>query len=303
MKKFSIVLIAYNNRDSVKACLASIEKLDYDPQDFDVILVDDGSDEPLVQTLTLDSSIQFQTVYLPRSSTSSRARARNQGAALAQSDSLVFVDSDHYLSAQLLQGYARYFDTFPSKKMVLGTRVDLEGWQTSLLFEGKRSSDALFERIRSRDYRYELEKTVGMPFNRMAAKWNLFWSCNFAIQKSFFDSLGGFDEQFLGWGMEDVEFGYRVLQSGEDFDLLENNIYHFFNDFPFLPQKYIEWVINVERFYLKYHDLRIMQQMCFESIFFSMAKLDDYPIDNWYHAFKKFNQKVAFMTSRVQSGS
>jgi hypothetical protein len=37
----------------------------------------------------------------------------------------------------------------------------------------------------------------------------LFWSLAFAIRRSRFDALGGFDETFVGYGGEDTDFGFR----------------------------------------------------------------------------------------------
>jgi GT2 family glycosyltransferase len=42
----------------------------------------------------------------------------------------------------------------------------------------------------------------------------LLWSCNFGIQRDLFAKLGGFDEDFLEAGGEDLEFAWRVRQVG-----------------------------------------------------------------------------------------
>jgi GT2 family glycosyltransferase len=38
----------------------------------------------------------------------------------------------------------------------------------------------------------------------------LFWSLAFAIRRSRFEELGGFDEAFVGYGAEDTDFGFRA---------------------------------------------------------------------------------------------
>ena len=46
---------------------------------------------------------------------------------------------------------------------------------------------------------------------------NLFWGVEgwgFGIGKAFYESLGGMDESFTRWGMEDMEFGYRAYTMG-----------------------------------------------------------------------------------------
>ncbi len=33
----------------------------------------------------------------------------------------------------------------------------------------------------------------------------------FAVEKDLFHKIGGFDENFIGWGMEDTEFFWRAF--------------------------------------------------------------------------------------------
>jgi GT2 family glycosyltransferase len=42
----------------------------------------------------------------------------------------------------------------------------------------------------------------------------LLWSCNLAIRRDVFERLGGFDEDFLEAGGEDLEFAWRIRQMG-----------------------------------------------------------------------------------------
>jgi GT2 family glycosyltransferase len=40
----------------------------------------------------------------------------------------------------------------------------------------------------------------------------LLWSCNLAVRRDLFEQLGGFDEDFLEAGGEDLEFAWRIRQ-------------------------------------------------------------------------------------------
>jgi len=40
------------------------------------------------------------------------------------------------------------------------------------------------------------------------------WSCNLAVRRAAFEQLGGFDEDFLEAGGEDMEFAWRVARAG-----------------------------------------------------------------------------------------
>ncbi|MBS4192705.1 glycosyltransferase [Bacillus sp. FJAT-49705] len=45
------------------------------------------------------------------------------------------------------------------------------------------------------------------------------WAClgNLSMNRSFFDSLEGYEEAFRGWGPEDAEFAYRLYKAGAKF--------------------------------------------------------------------------------------
>lgn len=45
-------------------------------------------------------------------------------------------------------------------------------------------------------------------------QWNLFWSLSFATDAAMWQSSGGFDESFTGYGGEDTDFAYRQRELG-----------------------------------------------------------------------------------------
>ncbi|MFM6516551.1 MAG: glycosyltransferase, partial [Microcystis panniformis] len=44
---FSIIIPTYNRPERLKTCLDSLLNLDYPPDNFEIIIVDDGSNQPL----------------------------------------------------------------------------------------------------------------------------------------------------------------------------------------------------------------------------------------------------------------
>lgn len=42
----------------------------------------------------------------------------------------------------------------------------------------------------------------------------LFWSLAFALRRSTFGRLGGFDETYVGYGAEDTDLGFRIAREG-----------------------------------------------------------------------------------------
>jgi GT2 family glycosyltransferase len=43
---------------------------------------------------------------------------------------------------------------------------------------------------------------------------DLFWSLSFALSRSAWERVGGFAEEYVGYGAEDTDFGHRVVAAG-----------------------------------------------------------------------------------------
>ena len=84
----SIVIPTYGRPDQLAACLDSLEALDYPRDRFEVIVVDDGSPQPLPP---YGGALR---VTLVRQAHAGPAAARNTGAAASRGRWLAFTDDD-----------------------------------------------------------------------------------------------------------------------------------------------------------------------------------------------------------------
>lgn len=78
----------------------------------------------------------------------------------------------------------------------------------------RQAVDRLGEDPRFRDRRHQSLEPVDFDAGRLAAPWWIFWSLNISVRTADFHAAGGFDEDFRGWGLEDVELGYRLAARG-----------------------------------------------------------------------------------------
>lgn len=88
----SIVIPTYNRPRSLVACLQSIARLDYPQDRLEVIVVDDGSPQPVAAVI--DDSRCSAGVVCYRQENAGPAAARNLGADKAKGDFLAFIDDD-----------------------------------------------------------------------------------------------------------------------------------------------------------------------------------------------------------------
>jgi GT2 family glycosyltransferase len=128
-------------------------------------------------------------------------RARNEGARLARGEIVVYVDDDVEPRAGFLGGHARpYAD--PAVLGVTGPAPEPDQPLRGRADIGEAVWTALLER---RQMRFD----VSFAFS---AQWAV--GCNMSFRRQVIDSLGGFDENFLGSPGEDAEFSHRVRKAG-----------------------------------------------------------------------------------------
>ncbi|RVT42470.1 glycosyltransferase [Sphingobium algorifonticola] len=148
------------------------------------------------------------------------AAARNAAARAAHGEMLLFLDVDCIAMAALTgvmaDNLACHDALICAEVLYLGPN-DADGpWQESDLLErGARHPVRAFPR-----HGVRREDNAG-----------LFWSLVFGIRRRRFFDLGGFDEQFTGYGAEDTDFGFRAR--AHDLPLLfmgEAGAFHQYHD-------------------------------------------------------------------------
>lgn len=187
---FSIIIPSYNRPTCLQKCLRSLTQLQYPRDQFEVIVVDDGSAVPIESIVA--SLQKLLTITLIRQANSGPAQARNRGAAQAKGTFLVFTDDDCEPTPNWLQA------------------IETQLKQLSDALIGGQTQNALPENPYSTasqlliDYLYTYYNAAGAP--------NFFASNNFTVPAEMFRKLGGFDSRFPIAAGEDREFCDRWLQ-------------------------------------------------------------------------------------------
>lgn len=111
MIKLSIVIPLYNNVACVEQCISSLYSQSLRDDEFEVIIVDDGSTDGSGQLADKLASLHSNMQVVHHGSNMSTGAARNAGMALAQGEYVHFVDADdmilkdsyRYIVDQLMQ--------------------------------------------------------------------------------------------------------------------------------------------------------------------------------------------------------
>ncbi|HET9857356.1 MAG TPA: glycosyltransferase [Chthoniobacterales bacterium] len=193
VREFSVIVPSYNRSEPVRACLRSLTAMDYPRDRFEVIVVDDGSREP-VDGLATDFEDVLHLKIL-RKKHEGPAAARNHGAAHAKGKFLAFTDDDCTASPSWLRALGERLTTAPQDLV------------------GGKIINALDSNIYSAASQMILD-TVYEHYNPALGRAHFFASCNFAMTAEKFRALEGFEQDWSLAGGEDRAFCYRWIHRG-----------------------------------------------------------------------------------------
>lgn len=197
-----IVCTSPGREHNLQGCLSLLaqQRTDFP---FEVIVSDDGSEGAeavcaRVQNLPLR--------YIGRANDRCISRSRNLGARAAWGQMLVFLDSDVLLCPE---GLAAYAAVLPQGGIWYGYFGSHQRhWQApSCLLPGARIQWADPRFVDAQGRLYPQPQVLTSPHENA-------WSGNFALWRRDYYALQGFDEDFVGWGGEDLDFAWRARQQG-----------------------------------------------------------------------------------------
>lgn len=168
-----------------------------DPPPGEIIVVVDGPNEAHE---AIAEEIGARILTLPEQG--GPARARNRGAALAQSEVLIFVDSDIEVPPRLIAQVAEIFTDTSDPAAAIGSYDDAPGDPGFLS-----------------QYRNLLHHYVHQTGRDEAST---FWSGCGAVRRQAFEAVGGFDESYVKPSIEDIELGARLIQAGHSIRLVKD---------------------------------------------------------------------------------
>lgn len=186
--ELSVVVIARDAAPAVHRLLDSLAGQDVHAG-YEVVLVDDGSAQPLEPT-------PDGPVLVRLDGPGNRAAARTAGAVRARGRYLAFLDADQEVPAHWAGEHLRWQREFEAGAVVVGHRRHRDG-------------DSWTPEVRTR-----VTAEFSENYRRVAAAWYLPFTCNISVPAQLFAELGGYSEEFTGWGFEDHDFGYRAWAAG-----------------------------------------------------------------------------------------
>lgn len=182
----SIIIPTFAHKEYVLECINSVLQQDY--KQFEVIVVDDGSSDgtsAILQPLISSGAIRYV-----RQVNQGMSAARNNGAAIACGDALVFLDDD---------------DKLPSNRL---------SWQASFLKENHGCIAVFGQAVL-----FHSSQTIPIPFKHQKLTEEVLLSGNKLmspgqglIRTQAFKAVKGFDT--TTWGADDFDLWFKLVKLG-----------------------------------------------------------------------------------------
>ena len=203
--QISVIIPTWNRHKILLNVLKNLKKQTINKNLFEIIICDSFSSDDTQETIN-NFKNQNRELKIIHTNIEKNilASKRNHGIKISQGNIVVLLDDDCVPDVNFLQTYLNELDN-STYKMVLCGIVDYPAsW-------AKKSNYLRYRK--SRHFNYEDKKdmySLKITANKIVAM-------NMAFKKSQqIYNTGYFNEKFLGYGFEDYDFGWRLIELGFD---------------------------------------------------------------------------------------
>lgn len=192
MIDLSVVIPCRNGRETLPRTLGALFAQDFGHDRYEILIGDDGSTDDTPELVeNMASPVPLRVLRQAQSGT---AAARNLGVAHSRGSILVFLDADVFAEPDLLRlHWERYAQDAQAQAVQGGSAPHPETLTNSFM----RTTAAYPDFTRRRHDALNPLHVIGR---------------NLSVRRTAFDAAGGFDEGFIGYGFQDVEFALRLAR-------------------------------------------------------------------------------------------
>jgi serine acetyltransferase/GT2 family glycosyltransferase len=201
----SVVIATYNREQSITNLLAALGRQTLPPEDFEVIVVDDGSEPSPVERLRAIGTPYHLAVL--RQVNAGPAAARDTGIECARGQIVVIVDDDMAIGDAFLSDHLALHPP-ETRRVVLGRVAALPGVALRLF---ERFQIAVFEKL-----------AANVATKRVRLVGSNLYTGNVSFRRDDYLRVGGFDKSLRL--SEDAELGIRLEADGVEFEFSDSAV-------------------------------------------------------------------------------
>lgn len=198
----SVIVVCWNSRSVLGRCLDQLLAQDY--PSYDVIVVDDGSEDDTLEVAQSAAAGHEQLKIVASGRNRGCPHARNLGVRHAKGEMVAFIDADGYAApdwlSRIVQAFAAdagiggvastvFFAANPQVINGAGGTVNRQGWAADL----------------SMNEPYERAQIASEALYPMG--------CGMAVRRAALERVGLFDDRMLNY-YDDVDYGIRLWRAG-----------------------------------------------------------------------------------------
>ncbi len=187
--KISVIIPTYNRKEMLIKCLSVLLKQNYTKENYEIIIVDDGSTDGTKEAVMALKSVSLR--YYQQKNKGPGA-AINTGANIAEGNILAFTEDDCIVNEDWLKNIMELF----------------KNYQSATAFTGPCLAAGL-EKINKKMTYLKQENIKKMDLKKLDTFLNI-GNGSYAIKKEIFLKMKGYDENFRT--QEDWEFNIRLLK-------------------------------------------------------------------------------------------
>lgn len=195
--RLSVVIPTYGRGAKLANLLAGLDQQTLAPTEYEVIVVDDGSPEPVA----IDTAALRYPCTLLRQPNQGPGAARNTGFERVRAPLVLYLNDDAVAAPDLLEKHVAIHARLQAPRAVLGSFDFTPDALRSPLTQVLSRTRYLF------DY----------PMMQAGAEydWPNLYTCNLSLRTELVRKVGGFDARHFPEAiMDDTEFGYRLAKLG-----------------------------------------------------------------------------------------
>jgi len=210
--KVSLIITTYNWPEALFLVLKSVKNQLRMPDE--IIVADDGSNKETASLIKkFSKEFKLRIIHSWQEDEGFRAAmSRNKAIAKAKGDYIIMIDGDMILHPNFVKDHICFAK---KNSFVQGMRAKLSEQKSNEIMKTKDIHFKNFDKgLKSK--RYGIKNTfLASIFSGTCYinKLNMLQTCNMAFYKNDALKINGFNEDFIGWGREDSEFGARMLNS------------------------------------------------------------------------------------------
>ena len=224
--KISLIIPCHKRPELLRYSLLCA--LDQDYPDYEIILVEDGTDnKELFNEFSIENS-RLRYFSQPYKGYARLARISNIGAEQAQGELLIFIDGDVLIEPSFISKHVDYHKKHKTS-VIIGRGVQLARNAVSV-----NNASINFEKIKQnllldakkdevlRAGMFEQEEYIASPKEKA-----FLYGYNVSVMKTDYLAAGQFNELFMGWAFTDSEFNLKLRHAGiKEVYVREPCVYH-----------------------------------------------------------------------------